>query len=699
MAQSPLEKIRLSLARRIINAKVLAQIEGELFKTRGALGRYLLMPGPVLREPEWNFELLKEICDQSFVMEMITRTLTQEVARPGLAIKPRFAAKCIKCQTEYQTKPDACPQCNSTEFRDPSPNERKILEDVLRKPNPEYDWDRMLRSMTEDDLKLGNWWLSLTYQYYLNPETKQIDKKVAEIYVEDPRYIRISADAKAHIRSNQYFCPRCYDAERDSHIVPREEEIASGTVPTCETCNQPLVMTGYTQVVQGRTVARWGVEEIVHGSSTQTLPELYGRPRPLSVWKWLIMLRVMLDYNTEVYSSGYVSGFLVFQGLTQDQVNSIKAQIEKELEAKQVIDITTGELRPSLRIRQAWIGTGAIGEKALKADFIASMPDPAQMQSLEWFKFGIEKVTSVFGVTPVFVSIIESGRAGSNPRMQLDVQNRTIQELQKSLVSALNLQLLSRLKVHDWELEFKDIELRDELRQVQIEELRARAAERWLASGFSVKIDPSTGELVVSGEGKPAVGSLSERTGVAKPAGPEISEASGYVLEKENLPAWAIYLVEPHGRMIWAREKQMILRTRRYLAHENQPLLLVEDNRAYGTITLAEPYQITWTEFGKLEPYHRVTRKEAEEWGWTKYDSLWAYNIKVLSVFKEPLRVDLPRGTQTFIRVASIRFPEGSPTDKAVPSIAVRSSSLSKLAGRPQNRSRDAPRRGSRGTS
>ena len=81
------DKIRLSLVRMIAGSKVLSIIEDQMFKTRGAISRYLLTPGVAIREPEWNLELIQDICDQSFVMEMITRTLCQEVARPGLEIK------------------------------------------------------------------------------------------------------------------------------------------------------------------------------------------------------------------------------------------------------------------------------------------------------------------------------------------------------------------------------------------------------------------------------------------------------------------------------------------------------------------------------------------------------------------------------------------------------------------------------------
>jgi len=635
---------------------VMKLLEDEMFKTKGAVPRYVFQPGAILREPGWNFDLLKRLCDRNFVMEMITRTLTQEIARPGLEVKPRFVKKCTKCKAEYQSEIEECEttDCKSTEFRGPDPTEKAILDAILQRPNSEYDWDKILRSMVEHDLKEGNWWLSVTFQKYMDAETHKIEKKVLDIFIEDPCTIRIMADEKARIRSTEYFCPTCYKAP-DQALKLQPEEIASGNIPTCPICHLPLEMTAYLQVIQGNIAARWGTDEIVHGSSTQSLPELYGRPRALTVWKWIIVLNAMLNYLAEIYSTGYVGGFLTFKGLNQSVVNSIKAQIEKELETKQALDPVTGEPELSLRIRTAWIGTGEINNKPLEVEFIPAMPEPKQMQSLETFKFAIEKVCSVYGVTPVFVSIIESGKSGNNPRMQIDVQNRTIQEGQQSIVSTLNHKLIPLLKIHDWELGFKEVELRDELRTMQVHEVRARAAAQYLAAGYTVQIDPNTGDMKVSGEGRPPAQLPGATVG---PSGPEISEESGAILDKRriSLPDTAMYLVEPHGFLVWSGGKSVIVKKQRYPQMENRPLLLVGPQSAYAVIRLLEPKEINQKQFKRLYPQHRVTDTEAKQWGWSEEESLWTYKVEVLARFSPLIPIAVPSGTQSFVKTENIEF-------------------------------------------
>jgi len=116
------DKIRFPLVRMIAGSKILSIIEDQIFKTRGAISRYLLTPGVAIRKPEWNLELIQNICDQSFVMETITRTLCQKVARPGLEIQTRFVHKCTKYDNEYQSETKACPERHGTELRSPAPN-------------------------------------------------------------------------------------------------------------------------------------------------------------------------------------------------------------------------------------------------------------------------------------------------------------------------------------------------------------------------------------------------------------------------------------------------------------------------------------------------------------------------------------------------------------------------------------------------
>lgn len=182
--------------------------------------------------------------------------------------------------------------------------------------------------------------------------------------------------------------------------------------------------------------------------------------------------------------------------------------------------------------------------------------------------------------------------------MQIDVQNRTIEEHQNSILSTLNHQLVPRLNVFDWIFDFEDIEIRDELRIAQVQEVQARAAATWISAGFDVSINSNTGELEVSGTGHPTT--AQPLPAGRSPSGPTISEASGPIIGKDRyMPPIAMYLVEPHGFLVWKGEKRIIVKTQRYPNMEDQPLLLVGPQSAYGVIKIKNPRQITQTQFAR----------------------------------------------------------------------------------------------------
>ena len=108
-----------------------------------------------------------------------------------------------------------------------------------------------------------------------------------------------------------------------------------------------------------------------------------------------------------------------------------------------------------------------------------------------------------------------------------------------------------------------------------------------------------------------------------------------------------IYLVPPHGELIWKGKKSIIVKTRKF--HIQEPLFLVSGKKAYGIIQLGFPEPITKKEFDSLKDKHKITQKEFEKWGW-KGKQLYAYRVSLITKFYKPKPVRIKRGTQTFIK-------------------------------------------------
>jgi len=117
-----------------------------------------------------------------------------------------------------------------------------------------------------------------------------------------------------------------------------------------------------------------------------------------------------------------------------------------------------------------------------------------------------------------------------------------------------------------------------------------------------------------------------------------------------------LILVKPHGTMIIRGEKKLIVKSRKFLEHIGEPLLLIEDKKALGIIRLQEPREITQEEFKELEYLHKITPQEAKEWGFLEKDILYAYNFDLLSQYAIPKPVDYPRGPQVFVDKKNIKF-------------------------------------------
>ena len=244
------------------------------------------------------------------------------------------------------------------------------------------------------------------------------------------------------------------------------------------------------QVIEDQITARFSKDEIVHGNSGKNLPRLFGKPRLIRLLRLILTLQYMDRYNLAAYSSGNLKGILSFPKMDQKAVEELEVSVESQLATFQQ-DKETGErTRPN---RMLWLGTAEL------PSFLNTMPPSKDMQSLDWYKFYRESIAAVYSVTPVFVSIVESGRTGNNPAMQIDVQNRATSEWQQGFEEPWNNQVLPAFGITDWQFKFNDVEQENVERDARILLLHGQAANVFAAAGFTVTIDEE-GKIEVSGQ-------------------------------------------------------------------------------------------------------------------------------------------------------------------------------------------------------
>jgi len=344
--------------------------------------------------------------------------------------------------------------------------------------------DDFIRSTLKYDIRLDDFYWGIAYAPTPNPGTKEIERIPREIYVEDARFIQPIADEYGHLGGYDYFCPVCYERELDKVDI-RNLRDTQKLDPRCPKCGRPLVQTCYVQEINSKVTARFGRDEILHGSSDRTLPDLFGEPKLVSAWKMVKTIDEMIEYNWQVYSLGKIGSLVVIPGVDQEDVDEMLTNMTNQVKQFDRRDIQTAEARKTLKIHQFFVGLPEARDMPVK---IPLMEDHEKLQSLDFFKLYVEKVCGLYGVTPIFVSVIEATRAGVNPRMQIDVQNRTTRKYQADIEDLFNDELAPLFGITDWLFKFGKVEGRDLLREAQIEREKATTIMTLVRAGYKVKI-------------------------------------------------------------------------------------------------------------------------------------------------------------------------------------------------------------------
>jgi hypothetical protein len=445
------------------------------------------------RTPKWELTKMYTLAESSWVLQQIYRAITQEVKRPGWDVEPKFVLKCNTCGTESAITTKNCKTCDGTDLRPPDPKQYLKALKIINEPNSHrQSFGDILGSIVYHDLVADDWYISVAYAFVKSLKVF----KPKEIFVEDPRTFKLISDDRGRLGNNEWFCPVCFP-EKSTDIKSKPGK--------CRKCQGPLKETAYWQKVRGEITNRFARDQVVNGSTYRVLPYLFGNPRLVSLWEIVQTLRYIDAWYHDSYKTGRVSKIINFPGYKPDEVKAVSKMIRESEQRMNSADPLRGLARPERRLKTAFIGSNTpIGVHDI-------MPSPDKMGALDFYKNGIQGICGVYGVQAIFISYVEGGKAGTTPAMQIEVQNRTIEEIQRDKEEVITLQLFPIFGIHDYKFVFGDLEKKDEMRDVQIMQIRANTAKTWVDAGFTVKI-LDDGEIEVTGVGK--------KTETMRPTGP-----------------------------------------------------------------------------------------------------------------------------------------------------------------------------------
>jgi len=241
------------------------------------------------------------------------------------------------------------------------------------------------------------------------------------------------------------------------------------------------------------------------------LPGHYGNSKVVACLRVVLSILAMDKFNLDLYSTGKLAQIVILHGLQQSEVNKLVAEAKVQRDKLEEDPNTQIVMN---KLRTLFLGTK---EGATKID---SMPPSEKMQSLDWWKLWREVVGSIYGVTPIFSGVVESGKTGNNPRMQIDVQNNTTEMYQKSIEDPFNNALVPKLGVTDWLFAFNPVEEKDEMQEITVLKTKVETVIAASNAGFNAELTDE-GEVRISGKPKPPEPMLDPRKYLVKPEGDE----------------------------------------------------------------------------------------------------------------------------------------------------------------------------------
>ena len=437
------------------------------------------------------YKILKLYSNSHPFLRNVHGVVVRGIKKNGGGAKPNFAKKCTECGAEYQRPRKICKECGGTDFRDPDPDERRVLDAFFKDPNEDDEWWDIIDSLTRDGLSTGDWYLF----------TDRIGKigNLWRVYVEDSANMFLGADEKGRLGNGIWFCPECYEAPANNTAASKEDVYTINEAKAldfkCKKCSGPLIETAYLNKGEKGLSARYGRDEIIHVADDPWLPKLYGRSKVTAILRELRTATAMSRFNLESYDRVQLAKIIVLKDNTQEQANKVADMVFDQETSLYQKRLTNPQIHTQ---RKLFLG----GKKG--AEVHDAFPDPTKMQALEWWHaLLVNIVAPIYGIQPAFINESASGKGGGYfARMEISINNETIRSYQIPIEDAINQQLINhpkKMNIKDWKFGFNPVEKRDPREEAQTLKEQIATGVAAVRGGLEAELDDD-GFIRISGE-------------------------------------------------------------------------------------------------------------------------------------------------------------------------------------------------------
>jgi len=449
--------------------------------------------------------MIYELADNIDGLRIPIETINREMFKNGWEVTEKFKYKCENCGKEFELKPVAgenddeepgleskpalkplqpeddgkasqkadaqaslrqgtdkekkkkegveCDSCGNKELIRPDPTNRKILENLYKKPvnNNEQTMTQVMRQI-ERDLEIADaGYLLLLKNYWIDPKTREIvpeKTEIKEILRVDPPQVAMIADSDGRIgyddkRIPVFICPKF--EHRDKRL----------TKPICPQCGTKAikavaeVSSVYSIGIPQPKRVIYGEGEIIWKAGKYKPGLIYGFSPIYAVWSKVMSLSHMDEYIRKYFDKMRPPrGLLVIASRNYETFRKAWAQLERHAtEDPYMIHPLMVESEKGGRNMAQWI------------DFTGSLKE---LQFIDIRRELRMIIGAMYGVLPLYFGELPSG--WSQEGMQVTITNRAVKWGQDILFEGYLERVAQALGVFDWDLKLKPGEEADELR-------------------------------------------------------------------------------------------------------------------------------------------------------------------------------------------------------------------------------------------
>lgn len=416
-----------------------------------------------------NYYECDTIYHVSDTLGIIIDSLTNEIFRNGWEWNPCFIKKCANCGAEYEQELSVCEFCQSTVFKEPSPI-NPVLKNFFKKGKVNKNNQNFTEVMQEvnTDLETKDMGYVLLNKEYTFINNKLQDAKILEILRLNPNNTRIIANKQAIIGFN--------DDGEEYKFCPIHRNKAYLKTSNCPICNKLMMRACYVNT-EGEQHTYYNDSEVIH-TPKYSKGLLYGWPQIVKAYTKILTLIAMDNLIYKWYKEGKPpKGMLLINSANTD---GLKKNWQEFLEK--------AKANPA-SINPFAIPSKATGKGGRFAEFIQFTNTLDEMQYTATRDELRRTIGALWGVMPVFQADISTSGGLNNEGLQVTVTTRAALNGQKVFDEKIVPWILEQFGITDYVYELVTPEEKDEMAELQREQLKIQNAQSMLNMGFEVELN------------------------------------------------------------------------------------------------------------------------------------------------------------------------------------------------------------------